>query len=352
MVLYLLALIVAFLISTISMPLIIKISKKKNLFDRIDERKVHTGQVSRLGGIGITLGFSLALAILFFGGKFSTIQQNIWYLLIAGICISAMGIIDDLKPLSAKLKLLIQVIAAVLVLIGGFKFTGIAISSVFYLNFSFFSYIITFFWIIGVTNSYNLIDGIDGLCGGIASFACFTFAFIFFKSDNIAAIFICLSLASAVLGFLLFNWPLPKAKIFMGDGGSQFLGFVLAVLPLLSSKGSLPTISLPYAIAVLMIPIFDTFAAIWRRLREKRRIDSPDRFHIHHKLMLLGFTSRSTMVILYFLQAIICIFLASAFWLGGYVSVFILLADYLTGVLFFTIIHFGKKEALKVEHLE
>lgn len=352
MVLYLLALIVAFLISTISMPLIIKISKKKNLFDRIDERKVHTGQVSRLGGIGITLGFSLALAILFFGGKFSTIQQNIWYLLIAGICISAMGIIDDLKPLSAKLKLLIQVIAAVLVLIGGFKFTGIAISSVFYLNFSFFSYIITFFWIIGVTNSYNLIDGIDGLCGGIASFACFTFAFIFFKSDNIAAIFICLSLASAVLGFLLFNWPLPKAKIFMGDGGSQFLGFVLAVLPLLSSKGSIPTISLPYAIAVLMIPIFDTFAAIWRRLREKRRIDSPDRFHIHHKLMLLGFSSRSTMVILYFLQAIICIFLASAFWLGGYVSVFILLADYLTGVLFFTIIHFGKKEALKVEHLE
>lgn len=352
MVLYLLALIVAFLISTISMPLIIKISKKKNLFDRIDERKVHTGQVSRLGGIGITLGFSLALAILFFGGKFSTIQQNIWYLLIAGICISAMGIIDDLKPLSAKLKLLIQVIAAVLVLIGGFKFTGIAISSVFYLNFSFFSYIITFFWIIGVTNSYNLIDGIDGLCGGIASFACFTFAFIFFKSDNIAAIFICLSLASAVLGFLLFNWPLPKAKIFMGDGGSQFLGFVLAVLPLLSSKGSIPTISLPYAIAVLMIPIFDTFAAIWRRLREKRRIDSPDRFHIHHKLMLLGFSSRSTMVILYFLQAIICIFLASAFWLGGYVSVFILLADYLTGVLFFTIIHFGKKEALKVELLE
>lgn len=352
MVLYLLALIVAFLISTISMPLIIKISKKKNLFDRIDERKVHTGQVSRLGGIGITLGFSLALAILFFGGKFSTIQQNIWYLLIAGICISAMGIIDDLKPLSAKLKLLIQVIAAVLVLIGGFKFTGIAISSVFYLNFSFFSYIITFFWIIGVTNSYNLIDGIDGLCGGIASFACFTFAFIFFKSDNIAAIFICLSLASAVLGFLLFNWPLPKAKIFMGDGGSQFLGFVLAVLPLLSSKGSLPTISLPYAIAVLMIPIFDTIAAIWRRLREKRRFDSPDRFHIHHKLMLLGFSSRSTMVILYFLQAIICIFLASAFWLGGYVSVFILLADYLTGVLFFTIIHFGKKEALKVEHLE
>lgn len=352
MVLYLLALIVAFLISTISMPLIIKISKKKNLFDRIDERKVHTGQVSRLGGIGITLGFSLALAILFFGGKFSTIQQNIWYLLIAGICISAMGIIDDLKPLSAKLKLLIQVIAAVLVLIGGFKFTGIAISSVFYLNFSFFSYIITFFWIIGVTNSYNLIDGIDGLCGGIASFACFTFAFIFFKSDNIAAIFICLSLASAVLGFLLFNWPLPKAKIFMGDGGSQFLGFVLAVLPLLSSKGSIPTISLPYAIAVLMIPIFDTIAAIWRRLREKRRIDSPDRFHIHHKLMLLGFSSRSTMVILYFLQAIICIFLASAFWLGGYVSVFILLADYLTGVLFFTIIHFGKKEALKVEHLE
>lgn len=352
MTLYILALIIAFGISTISMPIIIKISKKRNLFDRIDDRKVHTGQISRLGGIGITIGFSIALAILYFSGLFSTIQQNIWYLLGAGLCISAMGIIDDLKALSAKLKLLIQVVAAILVLIGGFKFTGIAISSVFYLNFSFFSYIITFCWIIGVTNAYNLIDGIDGLCGGIASFASLTFAFIFFKSDNIAAIFICLSLASAVFGFLLFNWPLPKAKIFMGDGGSQFLGFVLAVLPLLSSKGSMPTISLPYAIAVLMIPIFDTIAAIWRRLREKRRIDSPDRFHIHHKLMLLGFSSRSTMVILYLLQAIICIFLASAYWLGGYISVFILLADYLTGVLFFTIIHIGKNQALKTDNQE
>ena len=167
MTLYILALIIAFAISTISMPIIIKISKKRNLFDRIDDRKVHTGQISRLGGIGITIGFSIALAILYFSGLFSTIQQNIWYLLGAGLCISAMGIIDDLKALSAKLKLLIQVIAAILVLIGGFKFTGIAISSVFYLNFSIF-HISLLFWIIGVTNSYNLIDSIDGLCGGIA----------------------------------------------------------------------------------------------------------------------------------------------------------------------------------------
>lgn len=349
---YVLSLLIAFLLSAISMPIIIIFSKRFNLYDRIDNRKVHTGQISRLGGIGFTLGFTVALIILFFQGAFSSIQQNILFLLPAAICITAMGIIDDLISLRARLKLAIQMIASILVLLGGFKFTGISVGSVLNIDFGWLGYPLTFAWIIGVTNAYNLIDGIDGLCGSLGTISTIAFAFFFFKADNIPAVFICLALGAAVCGFLLFNLPLRKAKIFMGDGGSQFIGFVLAIVPLLSSKGSLPTITLPYAAAVLMIPLFDTIAAIWRRLREHRRIDSPDKFHLHHKLMLLGFSSRSTLVIVVLFQSVICIFMACSVWLGGYVSMLLLSAVYLMGILFFAIIHIGKSKAISEQPAE
>lgn len=343
---FLLTLLIAFLLSAVSMPIIIIFSNHFNLYDRIDNRKVHTGQISRLGGIGFTLGFTAALIILFFQGAFSSIQQNILFLLPAAVCITAMGIIDDIVSLRPRFKLAIQIIASILVLLGGFKFTGLSVGSVLNIDFGWFCYPITFAWIIGVTNAYNLIDGIDGLSGSLGTISSIAFAFFFYKADNMPAIFVCLSLGAAVCGFLLFNLPLPKAKIFMGDGGSQFIGFVLAVVPLLSSKGSLPTITLPYAAAVLMIPLFDTIAAIWRRLREHRRIDSPDKFHLHHKLMLLGFSSRSTLLIVILFQSVICIFMACSVWLGGYVSMALLFAVYLMGILFFTIIHIGKARAV------
>ncbi len=343
---YILTLIIAFLISVVSMPLIIGFSNRFSLYDRIDNRKVHTGQVSRLGGIGFTLAFSVALIILYFQGAFNSIQQNIWFLLPAAVCITTMGIVDDVVALRPRYKLAVQIVASILVLLGGFKFTGISVGSVLNIDFGWLCYPITFAWIIGVTNAYNLIDGIDGLSGSLGTISSIAFAFFFYKAENFPAIFICLALAVAIGGFLIFNLPIPKARIFMGDGGSQFIGFVLAILPLLSSKGSLPTITLPYAAAVLMIPIFDTIAAIWRRLREHRRIDSPDRFHLHHKLMLLGFSSRTTLVIIALFQTVICIFMACSVWLGGYISIILLFTVYLMGILFFTIIHLGKLKAI------
>lgn len=341
-----LALILATLISTISMPLIISFSKKFNLFDTVDGRKVHTGQISRLGGLGITLAFSIALLILLLSGYFIDIKQNILFLVIAAVCITTMGIIDDIVTLPAKVKLIPQLAASILVLIGGFKFSTLSFG-IYTINLGFFAYPLTFVWIIGVTNAVNLIDGIDGQCGGLSVIASLTFSLFFLKEGNEAAMMICLCLIFAIMGFLFFNLPLPKAKIFMGDGGSQTLGFILAVLPLLSSKGSLSSVSILYAAAVLMIPIFDTIAAIWRRLREHRSIGSPDRFHLHHKLMMFGFTNRQALIIVCLFQTIICIFLCCSVWMGGYLGTILLFTVYLMGILFFTVIHIGKAKTIE-----
>ena len=340
------ALIIALVVSTVSMPLIILFSKKFNLYDTIDGRKVHTGQISRLGGLGITLAFSIALIILLTTGYFAEIKQNILFLVLGAICITVMGIVDDIVTLPAKTKLVPQIIASSLVLVGGFKFSTLSFG-IYTINLGLLAYPLTFVWIIGVTNAVNLIDGIDGQCGGLSVVASATFCLCFFKEQNIPAMFICLSLICAIMGFLFFNLPLPKAKIFMGDGGSQTLGFVLSVLPLLSSKGGISTITILYAAAALMIPIFDTIAAIWRRLREHRSIGSPDRFHLHHKLMMFGFSNRQALLIVLLFQTIICIFLCCSIWMGGLLGTVLLFTIYLMGILFFTVIHIGKVRTIE-----
>ncbi|MDD7417188.1 MAG: MraY family glycosyltransferase [Treponemataceae bacterium] len=337
-----------FLLSALSMPLIIYFSRKLKLYDTIDERKVHKGNISRLGGIGITLAFSVSVIILHFTGQLDSLKQNLIFVVVATVIITTMGIVDDIKTLSAKVKLLIQIAAAILVLFGDYKFSNISIG-VYSLNIGYFAYPLTLIWIIGVTNAVNLLDGIDGQCGTVAILCSLTFCMFFFREGNTAAMAICLCFSCAILGFLLFNWPIPKARIFMGDGGSQTLGFVLSILPLMSSKGSLPSISIIYAAAALMIPIFDTFAAIWRRLREHRSIGSPDKYHIHHKLMLFGYSSRQTLLIVTLFQLVISIFLCTSLWLGGWIGTIILFTTYAMGIIFFAIVHYNKQNIIEHE---
>jgi UDP-GlcNAc:undecaprenyl-phosphate GlcNAc-1-phosphate transferase len=149
-----------------------------------------------------------------------------------------------------------------------------------------------------------------------------------------------LCLGAALAGFLVFNIPLPRAKIFMGDGGSQFLGFVLALLPLINAGEEPIRFPMLYAAALLAIPIFDTFAAIWRRIRDRRRIDDPDRLHIHHKLMNLGFNARGVDGILYALQIALGILVYLSLRYRGIRSIIFLGAAYITAVGFFIVIHF------------
>jgi UDP-GlcNAc:undecaprenyl-phosphate GlcNAc-1-phosphate transferase len=199
-------------------------------------------------------------------------------------------------------------------------------------------YPLSLLWMVGLSNAVNFIDGVDGLAGGISTLAALSYALIFGSFfNNGSTVLLCLCLAAVLGGFLVFNLPLPGARIFMGDGGSQFLGFMLAFLPLIDTN-SLP---LPYAAVLLSIPIFDTFAAIWRRLRDHKRIDSPDRLHVHHKLMNLGLGTRGVDGVLYTLQIVlgILVFL-SVQQAEKPLSLIFLGAAYAVSVGFFTAIHF------------
>lgn len=323
----------------------IVISNKYSLYDTTDERKIHTGNISRLGGVGILFGFAFGIIYFSLNGLFAQTTQNILFLIPAAFLIVIMGVIDDLKNLNAKIKLLTQILAAILVILGGYKIPDFKLAN-FSINFGIFTYPITFCWILGITNAINLIDGLDGLSGGLSFISAITFAFFGYLNNNLPCTYISLVLAFAILGFLVYNLPLPKAKIFMGDGGSQFLGFILSLLPLITPNNTV-TISLVHAIAILMIPIFDTLAAIWRRLREHRRIDSPDKFHMHHKLLLIGFSKRKTLFLVLILQVIVSILCILSLRLGQYTSLVLLFTVYLIGVFFFTLIHIGKTKALK-----
>lgn len=341
----LIAIFLSFFVSVITVPLMIKISNKYNLFDSTGGRKIHTGNISRLGGIGILLGFVVSMFFLAITKYFEPIKQNIWFLLPAFAIIISMGVIDDLKTLNAKVKLFLQIIATIFVLIGGFKFKYLQFGN-YCISLGVFSYPLTFLWIIGVTNAINLIDGLDGLSGSIGLISAFTISFFAFYRGETESALLSICLCAAILGFLIYNLPIPKAKIFMGDGGSQFLGFVLAILPLFY-KGKSAYISLPCTAALLLIPIFDTIAAIWRRIREHRNIGSPDKFHIHHKLLLLGFSKRVSLLIVIILQCLISMLLIISVKLDTSASILLVASVYLMGTLFFSIIHIAKTQALK-----
>jgi UDP-GlcNAc:undecaprenyl-phosphate GlcNAc-1-phosphate transferase len=244
--------------------------------------------------------------------------------------------------LAPRYKLFVQITAGLLVVSPDFTFRRLFFVDIGTLtNLNWLRYPLSFFWVVGLTNAVNFIDGVDGLAGGLSALTALAYALIFgyfFKSD--ATVLLCLCLAAALGGFLIFNLPLPKAKIFMGDGGSQFLGFMLAVLPLIENKNSAFTLPLFHTAVLLAIPILDTIAAIWRRIRDHRRIDNPDRMHIHHKLMNCGFGARTIDGILYSLQIVLGILVFLSIQFQGTLSLVFLGAAYAVSLGFFMTFHF------------
>jgi UDP-GlcNAc:undecaprenyl-phosphate GlcNAc-1-phosphate transferase len=205
---------------------------------------------------------------------------------------------------------------------------------------------------VGLTNAVNFIDGVDGLAGGISVIAALTYALISLSSSQISSVtLLCICLAAAIGGFLVFNMPFPKAKIFMGDGGSQFLGFILALLPLIDMGDTHLALPLFYGAALLIIPIFDTIAAVWRRTRDGRRIDSPDKLHIHHKLMNLGLDARRVDGVLYGLQIMLGILVFTSVKLSGNLSLIVLGGAYLLGIAFFITIHYMNRAVIRQREL-
>jgi UDP-GlcNAc:undecaprenyl-phosphate GlcNAc-1-phosphate transferase len=339
----------SFILSVICVFFVLKLSRKKSWYDTIDDRKIHTGDVPRLGGMGFGLAFIVtALFLTLFDLEFS---PGLRFLLPIGalIIILISGVIDDFTPLSSVVKLFIQGICALCVIIPGYTFTRPFFTGSGWLSaLGWTAYLFSFIWIVGLANAMNFIDGIDGLAGGISVIIAISYAAIFFfLSDSGPGILFSLCLAAVILGFLVFNAPLPKARIFMGDGGSQFLGFILALLPLIVYQGTSNTLPMFHAGALVLIPVYDTVAAIWRRLREHRRIDSPDRAHIHHKLMNLGLSYRQIDALLYGLQILLGALVLLSVKTTGPLSFIFLGAAYLSCLGFFAVIHFLNQSFLR-----
>lgn len=335
---------VAFLISLLSMPIIIKFSTKFNIFDYQDARKIHSGNISRLGGVGIAISFFVCTAVYFLITDTSLFIEYL-PIISAGLIIFVFGFIDDVVTLRAIVKLLIQIVATCLVIFSGNRFTQIGpwqIPSVL-------SYIFTFCWIIGVVNAFNLIDGLDGLCGSLAFTTTLTLGIIYTLSGNNISV-ICFILAASTLGFLCFNWP--PAKLFMGDCGSQFLGFMLATLPLIPADSVIEFNKFLIIASVAAFPIFDTIAAIWRRIRDKRPIMSPDKSHLHHKLLNMGYTKKSSLYLVVFIQLLLCSLVIISYLLGTYKGMMVLLLTLFFVTLFFTFIHYTNQAILKRKSME
>jgi len=337
--------------SGILVGLIIKLSHINSWYDDINERKIHSGDVPRLGGIGFSLVFAVTTGILVF--LFRKVDSAFRFLpCLAGICIIVVaGVWDDFNYMRPLYKILSQIAATLCVIIPGYKFNRLFLynetlfAGIPWLNHAIMIFI-TIFWIVGMTNAINLIDGIDALAGGVSAIIALTFALIFsFFGETSAAGLICIAMAGAITGFLVFNAPFPKAKIFMGDGGSQFLGFTLALLPLLEEHKT-GTAALPvlYAAALLVIPIFDTTAAVWRRIRDKQKISTPDRAHVHHKLMNLGLSVRQIDMVLFGLQIIISVLVLVSVYVQGLLSLAVLGIVYLLALGFFAVIHFANRK--------
>jgi len=323
------------ILSLISMPIIIHFCNKHGLYDYHDGRKVHTGNISRLGGIGIVFSFITATALyLAFNNQLSVIKSL--PILIAAFIIFAFGLLDDIFNLPAWLKLIVQLAATALVTFNGYRFTqifGWVLPTPL-------SYILTFGWILGVINAYNLIDGLDGLCGSLVLSAVITLGILYMLSNNMEA-GICFILAGAVAGFLCFNWP--PAKLFMGDDGSQFLGFMMATIPLYSSGEIFEYNKFLIMLILTAFPVFDTIAAIWRRLRDKRPIMSPDKSHLHHKLLNIGYTKKQALSLIVFIQILLCGMVIISFFIGKLKGTAMLLEGFIFMVIFFSVIHYTNR---------
>lgn len=295
-----LMIIVSFLFSVLFIPCVKKIAEFIGAMDMPNERKVHKEPIARLGGLGIYGGFLFGYML--FGRQ--SIQMNA--ILIGSIIIVITGIIDDVRPIPAKYKLLGQLAgAAVIPFYGKIILQDVSAFGI-YLDFGIFAPIVTMIFIVGIINCINLIDGLDGLAGGIASIYFLTIGIIALLLNHTVGLDLTLTfiMLGSTLGFLFHNFY--PAKIFMGDSGSMFLGYIISVIALLGFKNVTLT-SLVVPCLILAIPILDTLFAIIRRLVNHKPISAPDKNHFHHQLLKLNLGQGKTVLIIYLVDILFAV---------------------------------------------
>ena len=290
-------------------PLTIKLAKKIGAVDiPKDERKIHSKPMPRLGGLAIVIGFFVSVFLVLFISDTLRIgmSDNLVGFFLGAVVISAFCFIDDLKNINPWVKLLGQVIAAICVVSKGIIIEHVSIP---FFNIGeiphWCSIVLTIGWIVGVTNAINLIDGLDGLSAGISGISTISLLLIFTLNESpLISILLITALSGAILGFLPFNFN--PAKTFLGDTGSNFIGYCLATISILGIAKTYTMLVIVLPMLVLGIPIFDTLFAIIRRLRKGKSVKAivtADRGHLHHILMDLGFSQKQAVIILYCITA-------------------------------------------------
>ncbi len=266
-----------------------------------DSRRMHHHPIPRMGGLAIFFGFIVSVVL------FADIDRQVQGMLLGSVIIITVGMVDDIIPLPALLKFFVQILAAGVAVGHGIRLEMISnpffMSDTQYLSFGIWSVPISILWIVGITNSVNLIDGLDGLAAGVSAIASVSMLVISLVLGQINVAIILAALAGACVGFIPYNFN--PARIFMGDCGALLLGFVLACVSIMGLLKFYAIISFTVPLLALGLPIFDTLFAIIRRLLKGQNPMSPDRGHFHHRLIDMGLSQKQAVAVLYSISAVL-----------------------------------------------
>ena len=296
------ALLTAAVVSLISTPVVRSLAFRVGAVDvPKDNRRMHNHPIPRMGGLAIFFGFILSVLL------FVPLTQQLRTMLLGAVVIVILGIFDDIYALPAMPKFMIQIAAALVAVLGGNRIFGLSNINIFssdpYWELGWLSIPISVLWIVGITNAVNLIDGLDGLACGVSTISSMTLLVIALIMAEPDVAILTAALAGACLGFLPYN--MNPARIFMGDTGSTFLGYILAVVSIQGLFKFYTFISFAAPFLMLGLPIFDTCFAILRRLAKGQSPMAPDRGHIHHRLIDMGFSQKQAVAMLYVISAIL-----------------------------------------------
>ena len=294
---------VAMVVGAILTPVVRGLALRWGAVSKPGGRNVNERAVPRYGGIAICVAFLASIGALYLSSASTAIvihaeSRRVVALGLGAVGLCLVGALDDTRPIRALYKLYAQIIAAFIAFAGGFRIDAVLLPGLGTLSMGVFALPVTVLWIVGITNAINLIDGLDGLAGGVVFFAAVTNLVVAQVTGATFVGIVMSAVLGGVLGFLVFNFN--PARIFMGDAGSYFLGFVLGTMSLAGSSQKASTaVSLLVPVLALGLPIVDTLLSILRRFLERRPLFSPDRGHIHHRLLDMGLTQRRAVLLLY-----------------------------------------------------
>ena len=293
--LFVMPFLLAMVVTMAWLPVFGRVAAKWRIVDHPGERKVHERPIPRIGGVAMAIGVLIAALLVI-----PLAAPDRYFLIAAGV-LTLFGGLDDRFDLDYRLKMLGQVIAAVIVVVGGhIQIQALTLEDRMFLP-EWVSVPLTLLFLVGITNAINLADGLDGLAGGTTFLCLCALAMLAYSSGQVSCAALALAFAGAVLGFLRFN-TFP-ASVFMGDAGSQLLGFAVGVLSLRATQGGNSVVSAATPILLLALPILDTLSVMVQRISEGRSPFSADRNHIHHKLLAFGFDHHEAVMVIYAIQA-------------------------------------------------